>query len=535
MRRLLFLLPLAMALTGCDLATWSNHLVRARRATLAGDTATARVAWETALEAADRLESPGRRLQALRALANLAKDGGEPEVAAGHLERALVLVERVHGAQAPELLQVLPDLAARTQEAGDLGRSEAAHRRWVAVVEAHPPGVTGRRAPARAALARVLWDQGELPEAIQKYESVLSWIREEGGSRPEAVAVQLALSQLERTRGQVGEALELAIRAADRVPGGADPSPALQAAVAQAEAHALLRQPKVLPERVEAARVRARKVVAGTSEEARVRARDRRLAVKLAWVQGRLDAARELAEEGYGAALALDPPDPIEFRAAALTLAELVAHVGPLKRAEALYRRALEETARTRGARHPQCAEIRLALARIALVRGHLDEADDQLGRAEADLDLTWGTDITRRWILPLRARLELARGRGEAALTAIREASRRWRALGKKADPDAQAEVRVVLAAAHRIAGKPKEAGQFASQGYRLAKQRYGSDHPAPIETLAELARANHALGKRQRAQQALARALALAEAFLEPSHPWRQELPALANELGL
>jgi tetratricopeptide (TPR) repeat protein len=533
--RLLGALALLLPLAGCDLATWSHQVVRARKATLAGDTAGARAAWRLAMEAAYRMDSPERRFRALLALAELAQGAGDLEAAARHLERALILVEGLYGDEAPELLEVLPLLAACSLEAGDLGRSEAVHRRWVAVVEAHPAEVTGRRTPARIALARVLADRGELPEAIQKYENALSWFRDEGGTRPEVITIQLALSRLELDRGQVDDALELAVRAADRIPGAADPPPALGAAVAQAEAWALLHQPTLRPQRISAARERARKLVAGSSDEARVLSVDRRLEATMAWMQGRLEAALELAEEGYGQALATDPPDREETWASALTLARLLEQVGPLPRADALYQRALEETVAMRGERHPRSAAIHLARARIAMVRGLQEEAADLLDIAEGDLELTWGTDLTRRFLLPGRARLELAAGRLDAALEAIREAARRWRSLGEGADPDARAEVLTILAAAHRRAGKHREAGKFASQAYRVLLQRYGDEHPAPIEPLVELARANHTLGQTDRARKAFSRALPLVEAFLDASHPWTRELPALAEELGL
>lgn len=535
MRRLALLVPLAMALAGCDLTTWSHQMVRARRASLAGDAAGARAAWTTAMDAADRMDSPRRRCRALLALAELAHQAGDPATAAAHLERAVLLVERLYGDEARELLQVLPRLAARTLEVGDLGRSEAVHRRWVAVVEAHPAHYTGRRAPPRVALAHVLRIQGKLPAALEKYESALSWMRDEPGTtRPEAAAVQLALSQLELERGAVGAALELAVRAADRIPGAAEPLPEVRAAIAQAEATALLRLGEVPLAQVEAARERARTLVAGTSAEAAVLARDRRLEVRLAALRGNLEAARELAEEGYTAALARDPPDPDEDREATLELAGLLARTGPLDRAEALYRQVLEDTAVRRGERHPIGARVRLALTRIALLRGRGKEAAAELARAEEDLELRWGTDFTRRVVLPTRARVEAAQGDGEAALRSAREAARRWRAL-KKGDTEALADVLVVLAQAHRAAGQPEEALKYAEQATRGLRRRFGEEHPAPLEALVEVARAAAAAGRTPRAREAITRALELAEAFLDPTHPWRQQVPALATELGL
>ena len=537
MKRALFAVALALPLAGCDLADWSRHRVRAARAEAHGDRIEASAQWQRALDAAERMDSPRRRLQALRTLATLATRAEDPGAAMAHLERALVVAERLHGAAAPELVPTLRELGARSRDAGDLGRSEAVHRRWVEVTETHPATSTGPRAPPRIALAEVLAERGKLSQAIEKYESGLSWLRDEveGWSLDDAVPrVRLALSRLELFRGRVDDALELAVRAADLPPGRAKPSPALAAAIAQAEAEALLAQPQVAIDRVEAARERARTVSAGTPDEASVLARDRRLEVALAYLRGRLDAARELAEESYGEALARDPEDPAETRAATLALADLVAQVGPLSRAEALYQRLLEADAAARGADHPRVAEDRLALARLALGRRDLDAAAAQLDQAEPDLERAWGIDLTRRKLGPLRARWHLARGESSLARPRIAEAARRWRALGD-ADPDAWAEVQVVLARTHRQTGNATEAGKAASRAYRVGKTRYGEEHPATLEALMELARAHHDLGQRARAQQALGRALELAEAFLAPTHPWRRELPALADELGL
>jgi len=141
---------------------------------------------------------------------------------------------------------------------------------------------------------------------------------------------------------------------------------------------------------------------------------------------------------------------------------------GDLRRAEDEARLVIDVFRSTAGPGGADDAGV-LALATALLDRGRVDEAE----RALADLPADWGPDARNRWLrgASQRARLRLAQGRPEAALSELREQLRDDEERGRAIT--ARDLIRATLVAVLAELGRREEALALADEQLKVARRR--------------------------------------------------------------
>jgi tetratricopeptide (TPR) repeat protein len=406
-------------------------------------------------------------------------DQGQPDRAAGYLQRALTDDVRVLGADHPDTLQSRNNLAYAYESAGDLGQAIPLHERTLAdrlrVLGAdHPDTLQSRNNLAAAYQAA-----GDLDRAIPLHEQALAdSVRVLGADHPHTLTSRNNLAAAYHAAGDLDRAIPLFEQAlADRlrVLGADHPSTLL-----------------------------SRNSLAAAYQAA-----------------GDLDRAIPLHEQALADRVRVFGADHPQTLTSRNNLAAAYDSAGDLGRAIALFEQTLADRLRVLGADHPDTLTSRNNLAYAYEDAGDLGRAIPLYEQTLADCTRVVGADhpYTLTSQNNLAYAYDSAGDLGRAIPLHERTLADRLRVLG--ADHPDTLQSRNNLAAAYEDAGDLDRAIPLYEQALADRLRVLGADHPGILTSRNNLAGAYQAAGDLNRAIPLYEQALADSVRVLGADHP--------------
>ena len=446
---------------------------------------------------------------------------GKDKEATAIAEKAVGLAQRTLGADHPDTLKTLYNLASMYEAQGRYGEAEPLLKQALAGFER----VLGKDNPttlaATSSLGSLYKSQGRYAEAEPLFNRALEGFqRVRGADDLQALISADNLGSLYRVQGRYAEAEPLYQRALagfERVHGPEHPdtlaSVSNMAQLYSAEGRYGEAEP--LFKRALVARERALGPENPRTIQSLVALADSYKA------QGRYSEAEPLFRRALEASEHVLSPDHPDTLARMSSLASVARAQGHDSEAEPLYKRALAASERVQGPEHPDTIAIVNTLAGLYQAQGRYAEAEPLLKRALNAYERVPGPDHPNTVsVVGNLATLYEAEGRnGEAVPLYQRELQARERLLGPE-HPDTLTSVSK-LAELYQAEGRHDEAEPLYQRAADARERVLGPEHPDTIASVNKLASMYKEQGRFAEAEPLYKRVLTANEHTQGPDHP--------------
>lgn len=412
-------------------------------------------------------------------------------------EKALVVLEKEHGLDSPQIMFAVEEIGRTYLKAGDPTRALKSFERSLKLAEKRRKRETDTTNVPRLinAIADALTEKGEFAKAEEGYLETLRLYEIGGEAKSPMFAFTLTdLGALYRKQKKYPKAID-----------------------------ALERSLKILVEfwgSPNSQVLNAMNDLAGTYFTAGDLGRAEPLFVKIVEIHEKSDA------------------DSLSFGRAVFNLALVLDEKGDISRAEPLYRRSQEIREKHFPPGHIEIARVKLGLGRLLLTKGALSDAKPILLEAFEVWEKTHGPE-SREVAMPLGVIGELHRKLG--ALPLAETLVTRALTLNEKhrgADDPSTSDTRMSLGRIVEARGDSARAEQLYQRALAAREKTFGKDHPTTADSIFKLAELQRRKRDNANAERGYGRAIAVFEASVGAEHvrvaEAREGLAALKLTLG-